>query len=409
MGRIKLIQVNTMKQSENAGNSNLDLQPRASFSRRVAKTFLHLARSPVHREAFVNNFLKEFSYAHRLFTNLGHPQVYQLETTNQCPYTCVMCPRTFAMTRQLGHMDIGLFRDIIDQLRPAWQISNISQEPSIGLWHFGEPMVYRHFVESIVHCHSRGLQVCISTNPSVWAERRIDEVLDAGLDEIYVMIDGMDDETSIAVRGKAASFVRGEKNVRELARKKVERGLRTPRTHICMVKQPRNAHQWQLFREYWKGIDGIDEVFLGDFSTFAGDVMPINQIAETFAAQDSEQAAFASRSRSLSQFPCYYPWHSVSVTWEGKVVPCCRDHNACSVLGDLRKESLESIWNGDRMKALRAQFLQGNVTAAPCASCKERSLEIGLPGRYYPVAGLMRATGSGKMPDVHQPDQSFLR
>ena len=34
------------------------------------------------------------------------------------------------------------------------------------------------------------------------------------------MIDGMDDETSISIRGRVASFVRGEKNIRELAVKK---------------------------------------------------------------------------------------------------------------------------------------------------------------------------------------------
>ena len=69
------------------------------------------------REVFANNFLKEFSYSHRLLKSLGHPKIYQLETTNSCPYRCNMCPRTHSMTREQGHMDIGLFRAILDQVK----------------------------------------------------------------------------------------------------------------------------------------------------------------------------------------------------------------------------------------------------------------------------------------------------
>src|SRR5262249_8240767 len=155
-----------------------------------------------------------------------------------------MCPRTYEMRRELGHMDVGLFRAIVDQVRPAWQKTSIYAPPVLQLLHFGEPMVYRHFKESVEYCHSRGFTVYISTNPSVWTEQRIEEVLETQLDHVQVMFDGMDDETSIAIRGRAASFVRGEARLRQLAERKVARGLTKPRVAVCMIKQPRNAHQW---------------------------------------------------------------------------------------------------------------------------------------------------------------------
>ncbi len=355
---------------------------------RKARRAAELLGDETARGIFRNNLLKEFSYTHGLLKSLGHPRVYQLETTSDCPYTCIMCPRTHAMTRENGQMDIGLFRNILSQLQPAWQADDVRESPSLNLFHFGEPMMYRHFAESISCVHSRGLRACISTNPSIWTPQRIDMLLDVGVDEIYVMVDGMDDETSMAIRGRAASYVRGEANIRTLLAKKVRRGLTVPVIHINMIRQLRNAHQWQAFRDYWSGMEGVDRVVLSEYSAFAANVSTLVTIGDEFAAKDAEQALAVSRHATMSQYPCYYPWHRVAITWDGKVVPCCRDHNASTVLGDLTKASLEEVWNDLPMQDLRRQFVNARVTAAPCITCRERSYETGLPGKNYPFSGI---------------------
>jgi radical SAM protein with 4Fe4S-binding SPASM domain len=350
---------------------------------RLAGTLLKDAQA---RKIYLNNFLKEFSYTNGLLRSFGHPKVYEIETTNHCPYTCNMCPRTHTMTRSLGHMDIGLYRSILDQLQPAWQVDSLGEEPSILLVHYGEPMVYKHFVESVAYAHECGLRVKISTNPSVWTEKRIDEIVDVGVDAMWVMMDGMDDKTSMAIRGRAASFVRGEANVRSLLEKKVRLGLQRPRIHINMVKHPQNAHQWQEFQSYWTGVEGVDSVSLFEFSTFGGDVPALVQLSATLASKDQAQKLSVVRYEQVSKYPCYFPWHSLTVAWDGKVVPCCRDHNSTTVLGDATRQSLEEIWNGQALQDLRKQFVKNRVTAAPCVTCKERSDEIGLPGHFYPFS-----------------------
>jgi radical SAM protein with 4Fe4S-binding SPASM domain len=362
-----------------------------------------LATSAEAREFLRAALLREFSYAHGLTKSLGPPQIYNLETTNHCPYKCIMCPRTYDMTRSLGDMDLGLFKDIVDQLRPAWQKASVRAPPTIRLLHFGEPMVYRHFKESVDYCHERGFQVYISTNPSVWTEQRIEEILDSQLDDLWVMFDGMDDATSMAIRGPAASFVRGEKNLRELARRKAERGLNKPRIMVQMIRQPKNQHQWDLFRNHWRDMPGIDGAYLDYFSTFSGSTESINEIAADLAAHDRDQAAEQARWQYLAEFPCMYPWHSVSVTWEGRVVPCCRDVNEAVVLGDLRKDSLEKIWNDAPIQSLRREFATRDVNTPLCASCTENSLEIGLP-THYPATAIIKlkdAVGAGAAARAH--------
>jgi len=155
---------------------------------------------------------------------------------------------------------------------------------------------------------------------------------------------------------------------------------------MSMVKQLRNAHQWKVFETHWKGVEGVESVILGDFSTFGGDVPTLIQINDTLVSQDPAQAIVQERFERLLRLPCYYPWHSMTITWKGEVVPCCRGHNGAAVLGDLTNQTLQSVWNGPAMQDLRRQFRSKHVTAAPCVTCKERSSEIGLPGRFYPVS-----------------------
>jgi len=172
-----------------------------------------------------------------------------------------------------------------------------------------------------------------------------------------------------------------------------------------MIKQPGNMHQWDEFARHWEGIDGIDSVYLAHYSTFDGGVDSINEIGRQFAEQNPQQARQMQRQRALSQYPCYYPWHSISVTWEGNVVPCCRDYDESMILGDLNRESLMHIWNGSAMQDLRRRFAHGLPIGRPCENCSEASLETGLPGRHYPVSKWSRRLGIGRMAKhVTRPD-----
>jgi radical SAM protein with 4Fe4S-binding SPASM domain len=67
---------------------------------------------------------------------------------------------------------------------------------------------------------------------------------------------------------------------------------------------------------------------------------------------------------------CPYPWTSLIVASNGDVVPCCRDWERMSVLGNVFDEPLEDIWNGERFVALRRALLEGRPgDVAACRDC----------------------------------------
>ena len=72
--------------------------------------------------------------------------------------------------------------------------------------------------------------------------------------------------------------------------------------------------------------------------------------------------------------PCPLLWYYMSIRWDGRVVPCCRDYDNHEILGDITKESLMDIWNGKRFQALRKEHLAGKYeNSVLCGRCVEWS------------------------------------
>ena len=66
---------------------------------------------------------------------------------------------------------------------------------------------------------------------------------------------------------------------------------------------------------------------------------------------------------------CLDPWNKVFVRADGQVCMCC---NAKPV-GDLNKDSLDDILNGEKAKEYRAGLLTGNLLP-DCATCPDRPM-----------------------------------
>ena len=56
---------------------------------------------------------------------------------------------------------------------------------------------------------------------------------------------------------------------------------------------------------------------------------------------------------------CEYPWTSTTIMAEGNVVPCTQISNNEIVLGNVNRDTLEEIWNGESYKELRKMHITG--------------------------------------------------
>jgi radical SAM protein with 4Fe4S-binding SPASM domain len=70
--------------------------------------------------------------------------------------------------------------------------------------------------------------------------------------------------------------------------------------------------------------------------------------------------------------PCPSPWGQLTVLYDGRVVPCCEDHAARSlVIGDANRNSLKDIFYGEELRKLRELHMNNRrCDHAVCAKCQ---------------------------------------
>jgi radical SAM protein with 4Fe4S-binding SPASM domain len=63
------------------------------------------------------------------------------------------------------------------------------------------------------------------------------------------------------------------------------------------------------------------------------------------------------------------------VDWNGDVVLCCDDWNHSTILGNLKKQTIEEIWKGNKLKEIREAHKKGEFYKVPlCAGCNKKTI-----------------------------------
>ena len=283
----------------------------------------------------------------------GQPEVPfldQIELTNRCPFRCQFCPRGVPgkMTRPVGFMDLAIFEKLLRELHPMQ-----ARYRPLELHHLGESLLHPEVDRFAAAAAARGLPTELSVNPALLDPDLGKRLLAAGVRRLVISLDGMDDETSIAIRGPAARYGKSEANLDALLAA-VAAMSAPPTVVVQMIDLHKNRHQHEAFLARWG----------------QSNLPTVHAVIKDLDGPDPDLGRPTARPLV---YLCSYPWRSVVVLWDGRVVPCCRDDDAHLPLGDLREESLAEIWRGPRAAELRARHRSGDVPAGHlCHGCDWR-------------------------------------
>jgi radical SAM protein with 4Fe4S-binding SPASM domain len=291
--------------------------------------------------------------------------IYNIELTNKCPMKCVMCPRTKNMTRPQGFMDYELYKRAIDEL--------VSNNPEyvgnrlVWLHHFGESLLHPRFGDFIRYASSKGVRTALSINPVMLRYDFIDELLKAEPYLLCMSLDGHDDESFYKIRGVKKAYGTSHDRLIDFLARKVQSRSRI-KVMVSMIDFDVNAESIKAQESYWKKIAGVDQFLCKDFSTWDGNAGDINELVNrggrTAGAVDKSAVA------------CTLPWEVMTIAWNGDVVPCCYDYDAKVVLGNMKEQSLSDIWNGEKLQAIRMEFIENKVTNPLCKKCEKLYLPL---------------------------------
>ncbi len=263
------------------------------------------------------------------------PEIVQIEATNICNAKCVFCPRD-EMHRRQGIMSVELFRKIVDECA------------ELGITHvrmhnYGEAFVDRKLVEKVRYAKQKGIQeVGMISNGSLITEPVAKGMIDAGLDAINISVDASGKEVFEATR-IGLKYDKVIANIERLLRLRAESGKRRPKLILSFVRQNNSADE-QAFIEHWRTI--ADKIHVTDLHNWAGTLNTESDVT----------------------YPCYRPWLTFTVLWDGRVSLCCADFDGRTILGNLNTHTIAEIWNAEPYRKVRREHLESGGPDV-CRAC----------------------------------------
>jgi len=312
-----------------------------------------------------------------------YPVVYNIETTNACNMRCEMCPRTTMMTRPIETLDMETYERVVEQLEPysdsqwlEWEDfaeknygvprDGMSENhfflyiiPKVIVLHgYGDPLLDKRMPEKIALLTKKNIPSYFSCNPANINIEKTVQMFESGLGYIKYSIEAADDLRHKEVRGSASNFTESYSKILQLLDLKVKHGYQTVIV-ITMLNlgKPWQAEEFQKLQDAFSGLDVY--VYL--------------KSQDQLWYEDTKQPT---KSIHWLEF-CQFPWSSMTIKSNGEAVECVEDFNNAIVLGDVRKESLYDIWNGEKYRKLRKDHF--NLT--PGLKCNEQC-DMKLIGSY---------------------------
>jgi len=264
------------------------------------------------------------------------PPLVRIETTNHCNADCAFCPRD-SLGREKAFMDDVLLRKIVDDCAA-------NGPPIIHLHNFGEPLLDKRLPERVRMIREKGIaHVGIFTNGALLRGSVAERLLDSGLGEIKVSIDGADSREFNRLRAglELGPIVH---NLRLFKQLRDERGLSSPTiVATCSLTSERRETENRL-----AGV--VDRIVYADFHNWAG------------------ATGYARRLRVRQ--PCFRLWRTFTILVNGDVAACCLDHSGRVILGNCREQPIGEIWRNAKYEELRRLHRRSRQAEIPlCDAC----------------------------------------
>ncbi len=277
-------------------------------------------------------------------------------------------------------MSVDEWKKVVDDVLPF--------NPTIHLFG-GEPFLYEKSIELIKYIKSRGLRCQITTN-GTFLENKAEGIVESGLDEIWVSIDGPQ-EVHDKIRGVNNSYRKILDGIVRINDLKTKMNIRTPVMRIiCTISDMnylrledlvRSLEPYNLYSILFSHVrfinkhlaDEHDSVFQREFQTgspawfsYIMDVnkMDVNRLIEELNKlksnnyhthidfethfSPSEIKKYYTNVEYSFKKKCIAPWLTALISPEGHVSPCPGYY-----VGNVRTASFKDIWNGEKCMQFR--------------------------------------------------------
>ncbi len=303
-----------------------------------------------------------------------------IEVTTRCNFNCTTCIR-----HSWRDEDAMLSWD--DFLRIADQLHEFPNLQSVHFGGFGEPLLHPRFADMIKTLHQAGYQTEVISNGSFLTPTMCTMLMDAGLDWLFVSLDGSDQDSYETMR-PGADYTSVVNNLLWIRNEKKKRSTQVPFIGIEFVATKKNFLHLSQLRRVCDHLEANKLVVTH--------VLPYHESMKDEILYDQEHCLeeFGADAPLLSvragiplalrtERKCrFIEGKSLVITASGKVAPCYSFMHEydCFVrgrkkrmqpchFGDIRQETLGDIWTKEEY--VRFRWAVRNSKFPSCIDCQQ--------------------------------------
>ena len=310
-----------------------------------------------------------YRFKWNFFPKIGFVSQYPLhvdiEVTNRCNLKCTMCIKSSEKDQgNQGDIDLSMAYHILEAI--GGKVYSVKFN-----WR-GEPLLYKNLPQLVAYAKFLGIpEVQINTNAILLDKNTSRALINAGLDRIIISIDGHSAKTyeSIRVGGSYGgllnnihTFLQEKKfyKTHSFPQEKKFHKTHFPIVRVQMCVGKENIHEKESFIRYWlsRGVQ-------------VGIIEKQDRLKEEGEKHNVSDLSFFKQ--------CKQPWQRLTISWEGKVFPCCADWNQRSPLSwkifpPMKSEEIRNIlqlaWKeGLILNKIRKGIQTRNIKNILCSHC----------------------------------------
>jgi molybdenum cofactor biosynthesis enzyme MoaA len=273
------------------------------------------------------------------------PKTLMIDLTNGCNHKCIFCTNRH-MTRRVRRIEPTLFTKLIDEAR------SLGVE-ELGLYTTGEPFMHKNLASFVKEAKTKGFRyVYLSSNGALVTPKRVQAVLEAGLDSIKFSVNAGSAKTYRLIHG-SDDWERVVSHVAFVSRYREEKKLKMS-IYLSSVLTRLTSHERESIEKTFAPL--VDEVFFVDCDAQQGQMLGNEGVLY-------DQAP-------VIPF-CSLPFNRLHVTSEGYLTLCCVDYQNYLAVADLNTESLAEAWKSPLFVEMRKRHLEKDLRGTLCGNCLE--------------------------------------
>jgi radical SAM protein with 4Fe4S-binding SPASM domain len=293
----------------------------------------------------------------------GKPYSLSIESAGTCQLSCPECPLGNRTNHGREFMAETLFKKIIEECKAHVMI--------LSLYFQGEAFLNPQIFKFIKTARNAKIYTIASSNANFKDENWAKRVLDSGLSELIISLDGINQESYETYR-QGGDFSLVIKNLQSLSALKKTKNYHT-KVKIQFLVMQHNEHEIPAMKALAKSLGFpliLKSIQLQNPETDTH-LLPQEDAYRRYKATGSGYAL-----KNPMKNHCKRLFRNPVITSTGNVLPCCFDKAGKYTMGNVTNTAFGTIWKSNKYNAFRKKVFSERKKLDICTNCTEGTKDI---------------------------------